>query len=126
MIARDTLVLRKRLGSGASAKVPQMKMTLDRIKKAVKVTVRKYLSEQIRFLDAYLGELVKIGVFKDFAQASYQEAPHLLRKGLKGNYLTTIYLCLVNFAANGKQLPMPMTEADLSKFSGSKKFASLD
>lgn len=126
IINRNRSVFRTRLGSDGLAKVPLMKISLDSSKTSVKVKVRKYPTEQRRFLDACFDELVKMGFLKVCPTASWQAAPHLVPKDSKTKYRTTIDLRPVNAATKAEQWPMPIIEAELGDFKGSKYFASLD
>lgn len=55
-----------------------------------------------------------------------QTAPHVVQKDSKSRYRTTIDLRPVKAATTGEQWPMPIIEAELSNFIGSKQFALLD
>lgn len=126
IIQRHRSVFRLRLGSGGPARVTAMKIRLEDGKMPVKVKVRKYPTDQRKFLDEYLDKLVKLDFIRPYPQAAWQAAPHLVPKNSKAKFRTTIDLRPVNAATIAEQWPMPVIEAELSDFKDSKHFASLD
>lgn len=69
-----------------------MKTRLDQSKTPVKVKLRKYPTEQRKFLDKYLSRLVELNFIKPCPQAAWQAAPHMVPKDSEAKYRTTIDL----------------------------------
>lgn len=125
-LAKFPDVFKLRLGSGGPAKVAPMKIDLMEEKRPVKVKVRRYPPDQRAFLDEYFAQLVQFGFVVPDPTVEWQAAPHLVPKPSKSKYRVTIDLRPVNAATKAEVWPMPNIEAELSDFSGSEHFASLD
>lgn len=119
-------VFRLGLGSHGPARVPPMKIVLDDKIKPVRSKVRRYSVEQRKFLNNYMSNLCKMGCLIPNAQASWQAAPHLVPKDSPAKFRMTIDLLRVSGATKQDAWSMPNIESELSDFSGSKYFASLD
>lgn len=106
---------RIRLGDDVKADIATMKITVDASKKLVRVKIRKYLTEQWRFLDTYFEQLVKVGYLRPNPHASWKAAPHPVAKE-STRFRVTIDLKMVNMATTSDTWPAPTSEAELANF----------
>lgn len=103
-----------------------MKRTPGKTEKLGKVKVCKYSAESGKFLGKYVDKLVEIGFLKPCPQALGQAATHLVPNDSRSKFRITTNLRAVNVATEAEQWPMPVIEAELSYFTGSSHFASLN
>lgn len=103
-----------------------MRTALNRTKRPVKSTVRRYPTEQRKCLNKYVEKLVEMGFLIPNPNTQWQSTPHLVPKQSKAHYRTTIDLRSVNTSTESQAWPMQNLEAEMQDFEGHECFASID
>lgn len=97
-----------RLGKSPPAKVTPMNVDIIENCRPVHVKVRRYSSEQRKFLEKYVETLKQSGMWIDYPEAEWQAAPLLVHKpNSKAKYRVTVDLRPVNAATVQESWPMP-------------------
>lgn len=126
LVLKNTDVFRVGFSSGPPAQFKPMKIELVPNAKPVRVRLRNYTQEQRLFLSETVKKLVDCGMAYENPTSPWASAPLLVAKPGPAKFRFTTDLRPVNRFTVAYQYPMPNTEQELVKVSGSKCFANVD
>lgn len=125
MLNKHISVFRIRLENDAPSVITPMNVRLDPKWKPVQVKVRRYPTDQRKFMDNYFQKLVDYDLIEHNARTSWQSAPRLVPKE-KSKFGSTIDSRPANAATISEARPMPNLEGELADFGGKRCFAKMD
>lgn len=112
--------------SQSSASIPLLRLELKPDTKPVHVKIRKYSENQRQFLRNLVAKLLEAGFVYPNPTSKWSCAPHLVSNPEPAECSFTVNLRPVNRCTYSFHLPMPLTEAELDKASGAKRFSEFD